>query len=96
MIERYPTNYGRRVGDAPATERAPRTASDLPSETRRATDHFGQYPAEQDGATGSPTDRANPPAWELIASLILVLLSFAALIFTVYVIWTKCEGPSSF
>jgi hypothetical protein len=96
MIERYRTNCGRGAGDTPATERASQTAPDLPSETRRITDRLWQYPAEQDGGTRPPSDRANPLAWELIASWILVLLSFAALIFAVYVIWAKCEGHFSF
>jgi hypothetical protein len=96
MIQRYQTNPGRRTEDTPAVERASRTAPGLLSETRRATDHSGRYPAEQDGATGPPTDRANPLAWELITIWILVLLSWAALIFAVYGIWSKCEGHSSF
>ncbi len=96
MIERYRTNCGRRAGDTPAIEHASQTTPGLPSETRRVTDHSGQYPAEQDGATGPPTDRANPLARELIGTWILVFLSFAALIFAVYTIWTKCEGHSSF
>jgi len=96
MIARYRINCARRAGDTSATECASQTASDQPSEIRRVADRSGQYPAEQDGATGPPTDRANPLAWELIASWICVLLSFAALIFAVYAIWTKCEGHSSF
>ena len=96
MIERYRTNCGRRAGDTPATERASQTAPDPPSEARRITDRSWQYPAAQNGGTCPPTDRANPLAWELIASWFLVLLSFAALLFAVYAIWAKCEGHSSF
>jgi len=96
MIQRYQTNPGRRTEDTPAIERASRTAPGLPSQTRRVTDRSGRYPAEQEGATGPPADRANPLAWELILIWILVLLSWAALIFAVYAIRAKCGGPSPF
>ena len=82
--------------DTPAIEPASRTAPGLPSETRRVTDHSGRYPAEQEGAAGPPADRANPLARELVLIWILVLLSWAALIFAVYAIRAKCEGTWPF
>jgi hypothetical protein len=45
-------------------------------------------------ATASSRRTVDPLNWELLAVWVCVALSFAALVFAVYVIWAKCNGPS--
>ena len=94
IIENHRAKCGRPTVEAPATEDARQARTGLLSETRRATDHSERYAAEEEFAPSPPTNQANRLAWEMSAFWIFALFSFAALIFAVYVIWTKCEGNS--
>jgi len=49
---------------------------------------------EQEGAIGSPSNRANRLDWETIGIWSFVVFNFVAVIIALYVIWAKCNGNS--
>ena len=69
------------------------TATDRVAQCFRKIGHSDQNRAKRAGESDAPASGAGSPDWELIAVLSFVVLSFAALVFAVYLIWAKC-GPS--
>lgn len=49
-----------------------------------------------DRAMSSGSKDSDRLRWEMLALWIFVVFSFAALVFAVYAIWAKCDGPSPF
>jgi hypothetical protein len=47
-------------------------------------------------ATGSGSRGSDRLNWEMLAIWAFVVFFFAALVFAVYVIWAKCDGPGPF
>jgi hypothetical protein len=49
--------------------------------------------ADSASSSGSPSNDLN---WEMVAIWMFLVFSFAAFVFTGYVIWAKCDSPSPF
>ena len=49
-----------------------------------------------DRAMSSGSKGSDRLRWEMLALWMFVMFSFAALIFAVYAIWAKCDGPPTF
>jgi len=71
--------------------------------TREQLAHFTQAKRDPDPrrakdacATSPSSNQAGRPDWVLIGLLTLVVFTWAAFAFCIYVIWAKCRGSSPF
>ena len=71
-----------------------RHSTEPSQETRQVTDRSERALVEQEGAIGSPSNRANRLDWETIGIWSFVVFNFVAVIIALYVIWAKCNGNS--
>lgn len=66
------------------------------SEGPGVTESWVMLPIERESGGATPRNRSNHLKWEMLALWSFVVFSFAALTFSIYIMWTKIHADSPF